>query len=702
MAEKRFAFRKALTTSNQPFSYLPREKTPDEISFSDGVLFTGAAGSVIRHAQEDFFDFLKVGFGVTGGVHPVTIDVKLTWEVPGDVAAYKGRAVEISDGGVTIRAFDERGAAQAIYDLEEAMLSARQPYVRKEKTKNRPLFSPRMAHSAYAPDTYPAGYLQRLAKEGVDAIILNVTGVDQTISGGRDINAMIALAVEYGLDVYAYWHRQLFHSPAAPDAAQVYDKAFGALFRAHPGLKGIIFVGENIQFPSTDPHTTGREFGRFLNEDNFPDPRPGTSHWPCEDYALWLELVKSVIRAQKPDADIVFWTYNWGWAPEADRIALIDRLPTDISLMATFEMFQNLPTEQGITERVCDYTVAFAGPGDYFTSEAKAAKRRGIRLYAQANVGGRTWDFGCLPFEPFPQQWMERYQAMRRCHEAYGLTGVMECHQYGFWPSFITKLEKRAFEAIAPPPEEILRSVIDTFSGGETEVCLQAFSLWSSAIRMYMPTDNEQYGAMRVGPAYPLVLGLFPTPPPSLMPEGSFFGNGITDEYDAPTGLIFNEGAFTPHCLRIRPEICTLRQIVALIGKGLALLKHVKQKSEELKCLINMGEYMVCCFTTDIHVKQMYLYRQRLSVAPTAKAVRGILQGIRSVGEAEIKSARRALACVDRDSAIGYEPMMGYAGDRAHIEWKIRQVEHMLTYELAVYEKGLLHTGNEENENGSI
>jgi hypothetical protein len=32
---------------------------------------------------------------------------------------------------------------------------------------------------------------------------------------------------------------------------------------------------------------------------------------------------------------------------------------------------------------------------------------------------------------------------------------------------------------------------------------------------------------------------------------------------------------------------------------------------------------------------------------------------------------------------------MGYGGDRAHIEWKIRQVKHMMEYELGIYEKGL-------------
>ena len=39
---------------------------------------------------------------------------------------------------------------------------------------------------------------------------------------------------------------------------------------------------------------------------------------------------------------------------------------------------------------------------DYFKSEAEAAAKRGIRFYSMTNTGGVTWDFGVIPYEPFP------------------------------------------------------------------------------------------------------------------------------------------------------------------------------------------------------------------------------------------------------------------------------------------------------------
>lgn len=689
--DKRYNFRKELTTSIFPFKSNLRDKHENEISLLDGVRFSWDISlPVITHAVKDFKAYLKVCFGVKEVKEDaVEINVIITKDLPQEVCSYKGRKVEISDNKIEIKAFDDRGAAQAIYDLEDAMSELKQPYLKKGTNSQKPLFSPRMAHSAFDVDVFPDGYLQRLAKCGIDAIILFIRGVNEVATGKADINNIIDRAASYGIDTYAYSYINIFKHPSDEDAEEVYDSAYGSIFRAHPKLKGIIFVGESVQFPSKDERTTGRKHTEFLNEDNFPDPRPASGWYPCKDFPEWVEVTKKVIRKQKPDAEIVFWTYNWGWAPEKDRIELIDNLPTDITLLVTFEMFQNLPTDYGITERVCDYSVAFAGPGDYFISEAKAAKRRGIKLYTMANAGGRTWDFGCMPYEPFPQQWMKRYEEMRKCYEEYNLTGVMECHHFGYFPSFITEIEKAAFEYNADAPENILKRIIGKFSEGQTEQCLEAFDLWSKAIRLYMPTDEEQYCAMRVGPAYPLTLGIFSPAPERLQTEKLLFGGGITEEYHLISGRKTSEGLFTLHSVRMRTEMKILSDAIKLIRQGINIFRSLKRKNQEINRLINMGEYMICCFNTDINVKKMYIYRQRLLIAATNREVKNIIDGIRKLGEKEIRNAERALKIVDKDSSLGYEPSMGYAGDRAHIEWKIRQVKNMMENELAIYENGL-------------
>jgi spermidine/putrescine transport system ATP-binding protein len=72
--------------------------------------------------------------------------------------------------------------------------------------------------------------------------------------------------------------------------------------------------------------------------------------------------------------------------------------------------------------------------------------------------------------------------------------------------------------------------------------------------------------------------------------------------------------------------------------------------------------------------------------APDGKRI----EKIEKLSKTEIsEKVKKALKIVDKDSALGFEPSMGYGGDRAHIEWKIRQVKHMMEYELGIYEKGL-------------
>lgn len=60
---------------------------------------------------------------------------------------------------------------------------------------------------------------------------------------------------------------------------------------------------------------------------------------------------------------------------------------------------------------------------------------------------------------------------------------------------------------------------------------------------------------------------------------------------------------------------------------------------------VDHGQPGVLLFA-DIHIKELFLCRHRLAVAPTQKALRSILDKIRRIGEAEIKNAaRRSSAC---------------------------------------------------------
>jgi hypothetical protein len=172
---------------------------------------------------------------------------------------------------------DPRGAAQGNYFLEDLWNLRQAPYLRAQDVTREPLFSPRMTHSGWALDEFPDAHLNAIAHAGMDAILVFVCGVDRTPDqfthhhpqpyGGRylDLNDLVERAERCGLDVYlyAYFRGMSPPHPDDPGAADFYDATYGALFRACPRARGIVLVGESVEFPSKDPHTSGTL--RFAN-----------------------------------------------------------------------------------------------------------------------------------------------------------------------------------------------------------------------------------------------------------------------------------------------------------------------------------------------------------------------------------------------------------------------------------------------------
>ena len=216
-------------------------------------------------------------------------------------------------------------------------------------------------------------------------------------------------------------------------------------------------------------------------------------------------------------------------------------------------------------QTVADYSLAFAGPGYYFSTEAKAAKERGIRLYSMTNTGGLTWDIGTIPYEPMPYQWIDRYNGLREANEKYGLCGLMDSHHFGFWPSFVSDLAKQCFIAENPSAEDNLTEVIKKhFGDGNIENIKEAMRLFSEAIRCYTPSDADQYGAFRLGPTYPFCLVKEVKPPSE---KFAHFGTGIAEvSYPAdysPTSPIPCGRGMHP-ALRLKGEMESLGKMLKL------------------------------------------------------------------------------------------------------------------------------------------
>lgn len=712
--ERKYGFRQRLAVVHRPDRRNPHaapEPGETEITGEWRIAFERQASPVVANAAKDLQDFFFESMHVSVALSRAEREEIVALSRAGDKVIVLTTEEALRAGGeeltqprsyriaaekrrIVVCGGDERGTAQGSYYLEDLMNLREAPFLRRQDVVREPLFSPRMVHSGWGLDHYPDAHLNAMAHAGIDAVLVFVKAVDRTPNGYLDFNDLIDRAERYGLDVYMYSLVASRMHPDDPRAEEYYDSTYGQIFAACPKFKGIVFVGESCEFPSRDPQTTGTL--RLDWPEDKPQTKPHPGWWPCCDYPAWLNRIKQTVRKYNPDVDIVFWTYNWGKAPQEDRLRLIRSLPEDITLLATFEMFEPIRTGQ-VTNVCVDYTISYPGPGAYFRSEAEAARERGLRLYTMCNTGGLTWDIGVIPYEPVPHQWAQRHAGLLQARSDWGLSGLMESHHYGWWPSFIGELAKWTYWSPGPPVEDIHRAIAQRdFSAEGAPYVLEAWKYWSEGIRHYVPTNEDQYGPFRVGPSYPLIFRV-PVRMPKAWHAMAMFDSPIVLTNYEPELFPYENPSQSPAISRSAAEIGSLERMKRLWEEGNACLEKAillapERKQAEANRLLLLNRFIVCCVRTTIHAKTWWLLKKRLFLEQDKQAAGVLLAELERVALREIGNAEAAVPLVEADSRLGWEPSMDYMTDREHLLWKIAQVRTVLDHEFPLYRQSLALT----------
>ena len=693
--QKNYDFKKELLEVHKPnVRDFAQKAKRTELDLSKGVFISAEMGNsvVVKTAVQDFCDYLYVSQKVNAAVLcQGNGNIRICFSEGLTVGkGYMGYRISVTKTDILIEGYDERGIAQALYYLEDLMNIRKAPFLAIGVVERKALFSPRISQSPFGMYEWCDEAFQILAHHGMDAIDLWLQDPYTNNNGEYiDVRLIAERAQKYGIDVYAELYAPHNVHPTEENAQAYYDKLYGELFAVCPLLKGITLVGEANNFASKDPHVGLSPYvANYV--DNIPTGKISPGWYPCCDYPEWVEMIKTAVRKQRADADVIFCTYNWGYQPEEARVKLIENLPTDISLLVTWDMFHKFKLGDSV-EDICDYSLCFAGPGEYFVSEAVAAKKRGIRLYSIANTSGRTWDFGTVPYEPMPQQWIKRYKNIQKAHEEYGLAGILENIHYGFHPSIVSALEKQAFFTSVEPLERTLRNLIVKDYGKERANDVErAMNLFSKAIREYVPTNEDQYGAFRIGPAYPLWTEPLNGLPASIPEQGKkpdashvMFGNGIYFGVYTPD----NQGRISITGTRIYEEMKAVKRVERLLQAGIDVLENVGNGCDNLEKLILLAKFMRNHCRTVYHVKQHYVLQQQLNIVKTRKQADGLLDEIEAVLLAEKQNVLDTLPIVRLDSRLGWEPSMGYTTDEKGLQWKLRQLDYQLNFIIPNYRK---------------
>jgi hypothetical protein len=679
----------------------------NELAVENGweILFDAAASELLETTAKDLQDYFFTSMNVSVMLRKVENIAKHAGEsnsiilgtarelksFAGKLPEAKSYCLQVNEDNVVVCGSNDRGLAQGSYYIEDMMNLKEAPILEKGEIVREALFSPRMIHSGWGMDEFPDEHLNAIAHAGMDAILVFTKGPDLTTVGYLDFNDLIDRAAKYGIDLYIYSYLKSLKHPSEKDAAEYYESTYGKVFAACPRAKGVILVGESCEFPSKDTvNTTGKPWNT-PNEGIRP-VKPSPGWWPCYDYPEWLEMIKASVRKYSPEAEIVFWTYNWGSKPEKDRLALINSLPEDVTLQVTFEMFEQIHVD-GLVKPVMDYSITFPGPGKYFASEAAAAKKKNIRLYSMVNTAGMTWDFGAVPYIPVPQQWTKRHDAILKAHDDWGLCGLMESHHFGFTPSVVSELSKWRYWSPAADAVEILDKIaVRDFGKPAAPHAVKAWSLWSEAMNFVPAANEDQYGPLRIGASYPFIFHPDITltfnsqviDVPSV--EHAHFGGAIVKTFYHP----FENARQSPGALRYPIEIKALEKAIDIWRNGIEELEKALAlipENKKLKAgkMLGLGNFILAALITTLHCKQWWLLNQKLLTESDVETALALVDEIEALLKKEIANAEQLIPWVEADSRLGWEPSMEYMTDREHLEWKIRHARQTLEYELNTY-----------------
>lgn len=690
-----------------------RSRTPSEGEFevdsSWRIVIGSSAPKLVRRAANDFQDYLLKSMNVSVRIEPSS-ELKKTPKtllfvtaaeyqgIPLETPRKQGSFVlEASGDGILVCGAEERGVFYGSIHLEDLMNLREAPFLKNLFYLREPLTRMRSIHSGSGIDDFPDWQLDAIVHAGFNAIDVFTKDIDTTTRGYCNINDIIDRAADYGIDVVLYNYIRCYKHPDDKDAEAFFDNVYGNLIRYYPKAKALSLVGESLEFPSKDPATSGKRY-RDSVVDGIPDVRPSPGWYPCCDYPAFLSRIRDAVHKVNPDVEVIFSTYNWGWAPLETRVSFLKNFPKGITLQVTYEIFK----QHQIGELKCpvmDYTISAADPGYYFTSEAENAAALGIeRIRVTSNLAGATWDFGPAPYVPVPQRWIRRMLTLKHYLKTCGVTSFYDNHHYGWWPNPCIDLAKEIFSSDATDDLDafLKRIAVRDFGAAAAPKVVETWALWSKAMDHYVASNEDQYGPWRTGPSYPFIFQpnisrtmsdkaiQFPTAP------HAHFGYHIIKTLYMP----YENENQSPGPLRFPKEIEQLEKMLVLWNEGLSLLESAldlmpPKKRPDGERLYALGKFMRNSVNTTLAMKRWWLLNTQLQAASDRDVMLGLLDRIKAVAMAEIENVKDTFASVRVDSRIGWEPSMEYVCDEWHLNWKLRQMDSMLR-ELENYRRMVL------------
>jgi hypothetical protein len=466
------------------------------------LVWNQRSSPVLQNAVRDFQDYLHKSMQVQvesegrdslDGWQSLgrSIVVGTRDQLPGCGASLKGPKdyeLAATPQRLTVCGYDERGAMYGLYNLEARMNLREAPFLPADlKTVRHSLYSSRMVHSWMGWMEFPDPLLSHLAHDGFDAIFASVyanpNGDRTTAESSTEFYArllfrvrhqdparvrdLINRAARFGIKVYT---PIIYQYLGTPESEAGLRKLVRDIVKEFPDIQGYVLLTEGFWYKKWGgAHGAGKEY---------------VQDW-ARNWSRAVGIVAEECHRVNPAIEILPWEYNIDFRPQNTDLKryFIQQLPAGTIPLLTWENGKSFEID-GMQGYLRDYSLSQIGPAEVTHAQIGEARQRGLKVYSKVDTFA-SWQFGTVPYLPFPYQWHDRYEAL----EKYGVNGTLESWSSGYNPNFIAELRGWSCWSDAPPFEELLGGVAARqFGASGKAMVLKAWDHFSQAIKLVPDT----------------------------------------------------------------------------------------------------------------------------------------------------------------------------------------------------------------------
>lgn len=586
---------------------------------------------------------------------------------------FEAYRVIVTADAVTIEAADTEGVRRALIWIEDELRRREGAYLPLGTIERTPHIRARITRCFFSPinrppkygdelsddiDYYPDEYLNRIMHDGANGVWIYTRFSDLIESSylthygkGREpriekLNRVVKKCARYGIGVYVFaiepvaLTKEEAEEYPAVAGANVYEgrrtfctntefgKAFceeagRRLFESVPGLAGFISItyGERS--------TSCASAYRHNDCPRCKDIAPG------KVLAQAVDALTSGMKAAKPSATLVSWTYGHRTWSFDDICEYVRNAPEGVALQQNFDDM-GYEDQLGRMRLAVDYWLSYVGPSELFRITAEEANKCDKPLFAKMQVCC-SHEVASIPYVPVPGIIYKKYKA---AHD-YRVEGVMQCWYFGNYPSLMSKAAgELAYESFEDGEDAFLKRLAAIYWGeSRADDVVRAWKNFERAYRLYpMNVMYSYYGPMHDGPVWEL----------QLLPKNYSLPRSW-QTLDPTDGDRIAECLLNGHTL---DEALTLvSRMVTYWHAGLRELREVALTDDETRGQVSVAECLSVLFSSARNI--LDFYRMRDLLGHNEKPAE-YLDAMRTIVEQEIRHSLALIALCDADGRLGY------------------------------------------------